>query len=70
MSMDGCHTLRGTFHVNDAAEAEAKAKRAAADYFGDRPVHVELYVREVRDIGDRVLTYEVDYTATPRDEYR
>ena len=59
------HQLRGTFHASDAAEVEDRAEQAARDYFGDIPVIVEVSVREMRDVGDHVLTYEVDYTAAP-----
>lgn len=59
------HQLNGTFHVSDAAEAEERARQAARDYFGDVPVIIDVRVTERRDVGDRVITYEVDYTAAP-----
>lgn len=59
------HTLSGTFHVDNAEEAERRAHEAARDYFGDVPVIVNITVSERRDIGDRVRHYEVDYYAAP-----
>jgi len=62
------HTLRGTFYVEDAATAEAKAAESAADWFGDIPVNIDIDVSEVRNLAGKVMHYEVDYTATPRRE--
>ncbi len=67
MEMDS-HVLRGTFHVSHAKDAASKAIEAASEYFGEIPVCIDLNVSEVRDLGDRVMTYEVDYVATPRQE--
>lgn len=68
--MDG-HTLRGSLSVSDAAEAEDRARAAAAAYFGDRPFCLSLSVSEVRTHGDDVVGYLVDYTADldRRDEW-
>ena len=65
------HTLRGTFKVHNAADAEEKAQSAASDYFGDVPLCVDVDVEEIRTLGDQVVGYTVDYTAVvdQRDEW-
>ena len=65
------HTLRGTFKVHNAADAEEKAQSAASDYFGDVPLCVDVDVEEIRTLGDQVVGYTVGYTAVvdQRDEW-
>jgi hypothetical protein len=59
-------TLHGTCWASNAAEAEAKAREAAGAYFGERSFRLTIIVREIRTIGDRVVGFEVDYTAEER----
>ena len=64
------HTLRGTFKVHNAADAEEKAQAAASDYFGDVPLCVDVDVEEIRTLGDQVVGYTVNYTAELRQPAR